>query len=349
MIVNKYIQTYPAGSINLFVLLNVLILLGLGIQPKPAYGQDPTFSQFYSNPLYLNPALAGTGECSRVLFNYRNQWPSMPGNFITYSASADHYINALSGGIGVIITSDNAGKGIMNTTRLSAIYAYHLKLSYDINLNAGFNATFHQQKIKSNDLIYRDMIDPVSGEINPGNTGEVPIDNSTVTTPDFSLGLALGIREKYFVGFAADHVAQPALNYYENSDNNLLYRKYTVHAGARFDLSSNDFTRSGAGIVLSPNILYQQQQNARQINAGLYFEKSPLITGMWYRHTFDNPDGVIFLLGIKQKRFKFGYSYDMTLSKLKGATGGAHEVSLAILVGCNKKRNRPGAIKCPEF
>ena len=81
----------------------------------------------------------------------------------------------------------------------------------------------------------------------------------------------------------------------------------------------------------------------------MVIEKSPIIAGIWYRHTFENPDGVIFLLGIKQKRFKFGYSYDLTLSKLKGTTGGAHEVSLAILVGCNKKRNKPGAIKCPEF
>ncbi len=349
MVPKKYIQIYAVASCPPFILFSIVIWLGTMAFPTKGCSQDPTFSQFYSNPLYLNPALAGTGECSRVMFNYRNQWPSMPGNFVTYGASADHYVNALSGGIGVIFTSDNAGNGIMNTTRLSAIYAYHLKVSYNVSLNAGFNASFHQQKIKSSDLIFRDMIDPVSGAINPGNTGEVPIDNSTVSTADFNLGLALGIKEKYFVGFAVDHVSQPALNYYENSDNNLLYRKYTAHAGARLNLSSNNYTRNGDGLVLSPNILYHQQRNAKQLNAGFFIERSPLIAGIWYRHTFDNPDGIIFLLGIKQKRFKFGYSYDLTLSKLKGATGGAHEVSLAILVGCNKKRNRPGAIKCPEF
>jgi len=331
------------------LLLNFLMLLDVVIQPQVVYGQDPTFSQFYSNPLYLNPALAGTGECSRIIFNYRNQWPAMPGNFVTYSASADHYVNALSGGIGVIITADNAGKGTMNTTRLSAIYSYHLKLSYNVSLNAGFNATFNQQKVNSNDLIYRDMIDPVSGTVNPGNTGEVPIDNPTVNNADFSLGLVMGISEKYFVGFAVDHVTQPVLAYYNASENHLLYRKYTAHAGASFNLSSYNYGRNGGGVILSPNILYQQQQHAKQINAGLYVEKSPLILGVWYRSTFENPDGVIFLLGIKQKRFKFGYSYDLTLSKLKGTSGGAHEVSLAVLVGCNKKRNKPGAIKCPEF
>ena len=37
--------------------------------------QDATFSQFYANPTYLNPALAGSGICPRVSLNYRNQWP----------------------------------------------------------------------------------------------------------------------------------------------------------------------------------------------------------------------------------------------------------------------------------
>lgn len=349
MVPKKIIQICVAYSRTSLILFSVLIWLGLVTHSKHVHGQDPTFSQFYSNPLYLNPALAGTGECSRILLNYRNQWPSMPGNFVTYSASADHYVNALSGGIGVILTSDNAGNGIMNTTRISAIYAYHLKLSYDVSLNAGFNATFHQQKINSSELIYRDMINPVTGDINSDNTGEKPFDNNSVNTADFTLGLALGIKEKYFVGFAVDHLAQPVLNYYEKSEDNILYRKYTVHAGARFSLSSSSYRRNEDGFVLSPNILYQQQQNARQLNVGLYVEKSPLIAGLWYRHTFENPDGVIFLLGIKHKRIKFAYSYDLTLSKLKGATGGAHELSLAILVGCNKKRNKPGAIKCPEF
>lgn len=349
MVPKKYIQICLKNSGASIMVLSGLLWLGLLGFTTDAHCQDPTFSQFYSNPLYLNPALAGTGDCSRIMFNYRNQWPSMPGNFVTYNASADHYVNALSGGIGIIFTADNAANGIMNTTRLSAIYAYHLKLSYNVSLNAGFNATYHQQKIKSNDLIYRDMIDPVSGAINPGNTGEVPIDNTSVSAADFNLGLALGIQEKYFIGFAVDHVSQPTLNFYENSTDNLLYRKYTVHAGARINLSSSNYRQGEDGWFINPNILYQQQQNAKQLNFGFSVEKSPLYAGFWYRHTFENPDGMIFLLGIKQKRFKFGYSYDLTLSKLKGATGGAHELSLAILVGCNKKRNRPGAIKCPEF
>lgn len=47
-----------------------------------ANAQDPEFTQFYAAPVYTNPAMAGTGSCNgggRVVLNYRNQWPSLPG------------------------------------------------------------------------------------------------------------------------------------------------------------------------------------------------------------------------------------------------------------------------------
>jgi type IX secretion system PorP/SprF family membrane protein len=311
--------------------------------------QDPIFSQFYSNPLYLNPALAGTDDCARLMFNYRNQWPSLDNNFTTYSASADRYFKALSGGLGLLVTSDNIGKGMLNTTRISAIYSVHLRLSREMELNAGFEGTVHQQKLNYDQLIFRDMIDPSTGTINPGNSTEKPVDNTQLTIPDFSAGLMLGISKKYYLGIAAHHLTQPALKFYNSSNDNFLYRKFTVHGGARIDLGGASYNRQDNNFVLSPNVLYQFQQRAQQINFGIYIEKKPLVAGVWYRYNVDNSDGAIFLVGITQNWFRFGYSYDVTLSRLKGTTGGAHEVSLTLMVNCNKKRNKPGAIKCPEF
>ena len=89
-----------------------------------AQAQDPQFTQFYANPLYLNPAFAGTARCPRVVLNYRNQWPALTGTFVTTSASYDQHVDAILGGIGVLVTNDQAGKGTLNTTTVSGIYSY---------------------------------------------------------------------------------------------------------------------------------------------------------------------------------------------------------------------------------
>jgi type IX secretion system PorP/SprF family membrane protein len=325
-----------------------LMVMGLVLYYKgPAIAQDPAFSQFYANPLYLNPALAGTGECSRVMLNFRSQWPSLGGGFKTYAVSADTYIDALSGGVGLMAYSDDAA-GLIQSLKVSGIYAYHLRMSSSLKLNAGFEASFFQQRLNWDKFVFSDMIDYSNGTINPGTTGEIPPDNLTVSTVDFSGGLLLGISEKYYIGVAAHHLHQPGLEHYLNGSNQ-LYMKYTLHAGAILTIIEGYRRDQKGKLILSPNVLYQQQQEARQVNVGLNVEYFPLVIGMWYRHNIDNPDGIIFLAGIVHKSFKFAYSYDVTLSNLRGNSVGGHELSLALLFNCDVKRKRPGAIKCPEF
>jgi type IX secretion system PorP/SprF family membrane protein len=309
--------------------------------------QDPSFSQYYANPLYLNPALAGTGECSRVMLNFRQQWPSLSGGFKTYAVSADSYIEPLSGGVGLMAYADDAA-GLVNSLRVSGIYAYHLRMSRSLRLNAGFEAAWFQQKLNWDQLIFSDMINYTDGTISQGGSGEIPPDNLTVSTIDFSGGLLLGIGENYFIGFATHHLHRPVLEHYLNGSNP-VYRKYTVHAGAMITISEGNRRDEKGKLILAPNVLYQQQQMARQVNAGLNVQYYPLVTGVWYRHNIDNPDGIIFLAGIVHKSYKFAYSYDVTLSNLRGNSGGGHELSMALLFNCDVNRKRPGAIKCPEF
>ncbi|MCB0784426.1 MAG: type IX secretion system membrane protein PorP/SprF, partial [Flavobacteriales bacterium] len=45
--------------------------------------QDAHFTQFYATPTYLNPAFAGTTLQTRFGAIYRDQWPSIPGSFVT--------------------------------------------------------------------------------------------------------------------------------------------------------------------------------------------------------------------------------------------------------------------------
>lgn len=147
--------------------------------------QDPIFSQFYANPLYLNPAFAGVTTCPKVNLNYRLQWSSIAGTYITYSASYDQHSNLISGGWGLLITHDDAGKGTLTTSTVSGIYSYLLTLR-KFSIKMGCQATWFQKSIDWSKLTFGDMIDARSGFIY--NTTEVPSQNSK-SGLDFSAGM----------------------------------------------------------------------------------------------------------------------------------------------------------------
>lgn len=66
--------TYGLG----YCLLMIVLFL-----PVSASAQGPQFSQFYAAPLTLSPSFAGSTHGSRMVMNYRNQWPSLPRAFVT--------------------------------------------------------------------------------------------------------------------------------------------------------------------------------------------------------------------------------------------------------------------------
>jgi type IX secretion system PorP/SprF family membrane protein len=298
------------------------------------FAQDPEFTQFYANPLYLNPAFAGTAHCPRVSLNYRNQWPGISGSFITTSASYDQHVDALSGGVGLLVWDDRAGEGTLKTTNVSGMYSYQIPVTRRFSIKAGLQATWAQKRVDWSKLTFGDMIDSRRGFIY--NTNELQRDEPA-SYVDFSAGV-LGFSEKYFVGFAAHHLTEPDESVIQGISP--LPRKYTFHAGAVLPLDSK-----GEVATLSPNILAQLQQNFLQINFGMYYSKGPIIGGLWYR----NSDSFIALVGFQTGLLKFGYSYDITVSKLTNTTAGSHEFSVGLQFDCKPKKRKFRTISCPSF
>lgn len=303
-----------------------------------ALAQDPQFTQFYANPLYLNPAFAGTARCPRVILNYRNQWPALSGTFVTTSASYDQDVRGIMGGLGLLVTSDQAGKGTLNTTTVSGIYSYTQAISRKFSIKAGFQATYFQKSLDWNKLTFGDMIDPRRGFIYA--TNDVPRGGS-VGNADFCAGF-LGYTDIFFVGVAAHHLTEPNESLIVGTSK--MPMKITAHAGAAIPLGVRG-KYGAAKTKLSPNILYQQQAAFRQLNLGLYVDHGPIMAGVWYR----SRDAFIALIGFHTDHLKFGYSYDITTSKLTTATAGSHEISLTLQFDCKKKRRRVRTVPCPTF
>lgn len=298
------------------------------------FAQDPEFTQFYSNPLYLNPAFAGTARCPRAVLNYRNQWPGISGTFVTYNASFDQHIDVLAGGLGVLVTEDRAGEGTLNSLAASGIYSYQLNINRVWSLKAGVQGSYYQKRLDKDKLTFGDQIDPRRGFVYTTNENIV---NTKVSFVDFSAGL-LAFSKRYFFGFAAHHLTQPDEAFIGGESK--LPMKYTGHAGAVIPLEG----RSGNASI-SPNILYQYQGKFQQLLLGIYFNKGPLVAGLWYR----GADAAIALIGIQYGTFKFGYSYDYTVSKLSNSTSGSHEISIGTNFACSPKEKKFRTVNCPSF
>lgn len=320
----------PMRSLSTLKLLACLLLVVTLTSELKA--QDPQFTQFYANPLYLNPAFAGNIRCPRICLNYRNQWPNLPGTYVTYSASYDQHVDAINGGLGLIVTQDNQARGTLNTTQASLIYSYLLTPTRNFSLKFGLQAGFFQKSLDRNKLNFGDMIDSRRGFV--WNTNE-QIPSVTKTNMDFSAGV-LGYSKRYFVGAAFHHITQPEEGLQGNSKMPL---KITAHAGAMIPLEK------GSESFISPNILFQQQQNFTQLNLGIYVIRGMFVGGLWYR----NSDAVIVLLGIQTDHMKIGYSYDVTVSKLSNNTAGSHEVSVQFNFACKKKTPKYRLMSCPSF
>jgi type IX secretion system PorP/SprF family membrane protein len=314
-------------------LVLILCVLFSVVFSEQAFAQDPEFTQFYANPLYLNPAFAGTARCPRINLNYRNQWPAISGTYVTYSASYDQHFDALGGGLGLIVMNDKAGRGTLTTTNVAAMYSYQLNINREFSMKFGFQAAYFQKSIDWSKLTFGDMIDERRGFVY--NTNEVP-GRSSKSNVDLSAGV-LGYSKRYFFGAAFHHLTQPDEGLIGPSK---LPMKITAHAGAVLPIGDKSNQTS-----ISPNVLYQKQQDFQQLNLGVYVNKGSIVGGLWYR----NQDSFIALIGITQNHFKIGYSYDVTVSKLTNATAGSHEVSFSLQFECKPKKKKFRTVSCPSF
>lgn len=309
----------------------MLILMGT-LFSSDVFAQDPHFTQFYANPLYLNPAFAGSARCPRFILNYRNQWPAITGTYVTTSASYDQHIDAISGGLGLLVMHDEAGVATINTTNFSAIYSYQLNVTREFSMKFGFEAMYKQKGVDRNKLTFGDMIDAKRGFvyntqdlINPGQSNVL----------DISAGI-LGYSKRYYAGFAVHHLTQP--NESLMGQVSKLPMKYTAHAGAVIEMDYES--------TISPNVMWMMQQDFKELLLGLYVTRGPIVGGLWFR---GQKDAFIALIGLQQGIIKMGYSYDITVSKLANATAGSHELSFQMVFECRPKKKKFRTVSCPSF
>ncbi|MFT5512559.1 MAG: type IX secretion system PorP/SprF family membrane protein [Bacteroidia bacterium] len=327
--------------------LAVGLLFGFGRDTASA--QDPEFTQFYATPIYTNPAMAGTGQCQRgggggrAVINYRNQWPSLPGTFVTTAFSYDQHFDKINGGLGLLAVRDVAGEGLLTTTQLSAIYSYQLIVSRKVFMRFGLEGQVMQRGLDWSKLRWEDQIDATRGFVNA--TSE-PIPPAKITTPNFSTGWLI-YTEKFYGGIAVHNMIEPVQSFYGDPEAKLP-RRYTAHLGSVIPLDK----RRNPNSTFSPNALFMKQGQFTQLNVGFYLNRGPLVSGLWFRQTLGevkNSDALMLLVGFRKDKFKFGYSFDLTVDSKKAAARGSHEISTAIEWCPRRPMIKHKPLHCPDF
>ncbi|MBI1226419.1 MAG: type IX secretion system membrane protein PorP/SprF [Bacteroidetes bacterium] len=300
--------------------------------------QDPLFSQFYSNPLMMNPAFAGTTYAPRLSATYRNQWPIHADDgsvyAATYAASYEQFIPAFNSGIGLMFLTDNDANGLFKTTSFTANYAYRIAVNDEFNIRLGLNAGFKQSNIAWDRLVFLDQLDPITGSVdasgNPNISNEIRPTDLNNTIFDVGAGI-LAYTSKYYGGISLQHLTTPDEGFFKTNSGLLdgLPLRSSIHAGAEFIVKEGN--KRNPSSFVSPNILFAKQGDQGQINAGAYYNHGIVFAGLWYRYAFTNPDAIIAVVGMKYDILKIGYSYDFTAGNgLAAKTGGAHEISLVL-------------------
>lgn len=338
---NRKVRLVNSVSKSSFLFVFFLLICGT----FSVKAQDPEFSQFYANPLYLNPAFAGTSALSRMTINYRNQWPNHGNTFVTNYLSYDKFVSNMRGGIGFQVMYDNQLDGIIRNMNSSFLYAHHVKVDDRLFFSLALEAGVIYKQYNVNGLVFPGMIDQNNGDIY--GIYAFPAESGHKLIPDFSVGV-VGQRDDVYFGLALNHLTHPDQSIFQGDESGRLPLKITLHAGAK----GHEFHRGllSRPFTLSPNLVYQQQGAFKQINLGLYMKEDWLTFGLWFRNNLSvRPNSVIAMFGYQKEKFQFGYSFDYTLSNLAGYGYGAHEISLLLFFGRKQDQVLNRTMQIPQL
>jgi type IX secretion system PorP/SprF family membrane protein len=298
--------------------------------------QDMHFSQFYSAPLQLNPALTGFFPCDwRFGLNYRSQWASvLP--FKTQGVWGDGKFNKSFFqhdwfGIGGMVYNDNAGDGLMKNTKFMLNLAYHKGFFRNemFNTSLGMSMGLVNRNADIGGMVFDSQWNGSTFSPSAGN-GET-IGRNSFYYFDLNVGALLTFKKsryETYLGGSINHITKPDISF-TGAQQNMAIR-YIIHGGG---------TIHAKQITIKPQFMVSSQSRAREIIFGANFIYNYSGVDLYFG-IFDRLSGnLIPTLGFDWKGWLFMFTYDVNyapyLSSVIGIKGG-WELSLIKTFGCGR-------------
>ena len=265
--------------------------------------QNINYSQFYSSPLNLNPAMTGLGEFGRLGIIYRNQWPNIGDGLHYVSSWVDYNFLKSNFSLGLNFSKENQNVSNLSTSNISPSLSYEINLNYSWVLKSGIQFSYSNSNFNSNNLVFFDQL---------GQDGIISSTNESLVLYDRRsyLGVSVGLlaySKNMWIGGSLFNLNRPDISFLD--ENFKIDRLYSLHFGYNFE-----------EIKLSPSVHYKQHSVFRQLDIGTYLNLNPISVGLWYRgipiDSNNNLNSLIGSLSLNTSNFNIAYSYDYNLADI---------------------------------
>ncbi len=327
-----------------------ILLLVLG---RFAHAQDVHFSQFYMNPIFLNPALTGNFDGDwRFSGNQRSQWRSVSRPFNTIALSAENREGLILPNLyhALNIFHDAAGDGDFRTIEMNFSSSYQLFIDQDSihSVTPGIQIGFNHRSIDIDKLNFDNQFNGFF--FDPSLPTFENLTTSKRTGLNFSLGAIYSYRKEnrkqLTAGIGWFNLPQAKQSFFGNE---LIERdrRIVVHGKGIYKLNFEWDLQPGFSLQFQGK--YKEivfGSNARYIYRDKKGEFIAPYAGLWFR----NQDALFLVAGAYYNQWNIGVSYDINLSQLAPASNirGGLEFSAQYILHLFKPKDIQHRI-CPDY
>lgn len=288
--------------------------------------QDAGFSMYFFNPVYINPAYAGSREVFSGSLVHRSQWAGMQDAPTTQALSMHSAIPNSKVGLGLQVYNDNTGP--MRNTGLNLTYAYHMKVGESAKLSFGVTGMLNNIKVNWDRI-----------NIDDNNDMAFIQNKSSSWVPDASAGIYF-YKERFYMGLSSIHLLESKFGLTDAPGSNFakFSRQYYFTSGIVLPISEK--------VDFRPSVLLKSVKAAPavgEINACFIFNRK-LFLGAGFRSSkrinLDGTDNMVIAIAQFQfsKYLSLGYSFDYYLNRNGSYNSGTHEIMLGWDISHNKTK-----------
>lgn len=273
--------------------------------------QDPHFTQFFDNALFVNPAYAGSTKMLSATAIHREQWVGFEGRPTSTTFSVHSPLSYESVGVGFTAVRDVLGP--LKQTMFYGDFSYSLRFKKSRSLAFGLKAGLN-------------LINMETASLNTTQESDPHLMTNTMNKVNPNFGFGVYYRSpKLFFGLSTPKIIEQS---YDGSAKNREKRHYFALVGGIIKMNTSWKLRPTAQVKMTAGAPISMDLSVAAIHS------DQLYLGAMYR--FGAAYGIFVQYQISQQ-FRLGLASDFGTQALRNYNNGTFEVMLSYDFSFNKE------------